>query len=68
MQLQKYFLLLKEVFSNSNNIILWHESEDINKKRLFPKFQMIPILHFQDMHDYVCFIASIDYCVALSLV
>ena len=40
-----------------------HKSEDINKKSLFPKFQLIPILRFQVMHDYVCFIASIDYCV-----
>ena len=32
----------------------------------FPKFQLIPILHFPssyDMHDYVYFIAPIDYCV-----
>ena len=33
------------------------------KKNLFPKFQLIPILHFQVKHDYVCFIAPIDYCV-----
>ena len=46
---------------DSNNIFLWHESED--KKSLFPKFQLIPISHFQVMHDYVCFIAPIDYCV-----
>ena len=38
------------------------------KKNLFPKFKLIPILHFQVMHDYVCFIAPIDYCVELSLV
>ena len=52
----------KGIFSDSN-IFLWHDSEDINKKSLFPKFQMIPILHFQVMHDYVCFIAPIDCCV-----
>ena len=52
----------------SNNIFLWHESEDINKKSLFPKFQLIPISHLQVMHDYVCFIAPIDYCVEYSLV
>ena len=53
------------VFSDFNNIFLWHGSEDINKKayQVFPKFQLIPILHFQVMHDYVCFIAPIDYCV-----
>ena len=28
----------KGIFSDSNNIFLWHKSEDINKKRLFPKF------------------------------
>ena len=48
--------------SDSNNIILWHESEDINqKKSLFPK--LIPILRLQVMHDYVWFIAPIYYCV-----
>ena len=35
---------LKGIFSDSNNIFLWHKSEDINKKRLFPKFQLILIL------------------------
>ena len=28
-------------------------SEDINKKGLFPKFQLIPILCLQVMHNYV---------------
>ena len=55
--------LVEGVLSDSNNIIWWHESEDINKKCLFPKFQLIPILHFQVTHDYVCFMALIDYCV-----
>ena len=45
-----------------------HKSEDINTKSLFPKFQLIPILRFQVMHDYVCFIAHIDYSVEYSLV
>ena len=36
---------VKGIFSDSNNIFLWHKSEDINKKRLFPKFQLILILH-----------------------
>ena len=37
----------------------------INKRSLFPKFQLIPILRFQVMHDYVCSIAPgpIDNCV-----
>ena len=42
---------LKGILSDSNNIFLWHESEDINKKSLNPKFQLIPILRFQVMHD-----------------
>ena len=54
---------LKGIFSDSNNIFLWHKSEDINKKSLFPKFQLIPILPFQVLHDYVCFIAHIYYYV-----
>ena len=41
----------------------WHESENINKRSLNPKFRLISILHFQVMHDYVWFIAPIDYCV-----
>ena len=55
--------IIKGIFSDSNDIFLWHESEDINKKSLNPKFQLIPILRFQVMHDYACFIAPIDYCV-----
>ena len=38
------------------------------KKSLNPKFQLIPILRFQVMHDYVCFTAPIDYCVKEILV
>ena len=53
--------LVKGIVSDSNNIILWNESEEINKKILFPKFQLIPILRFQVMHDNVWFIAPIDY-------
>ena len=51
---------LKGIVSDSNNIFLWHESEDINKKSLFSKFQLIPVLYFQVMHDYVCFTAPIE--------
>ena len=54
---------LKGIFSDRNNIFLWYESEDINKKSLFPKFQSISILRFQVMHMCVYFIAPIDYCV-----
>ena len=56
-------ILMKGIFSDSNNIFLWYKSEDINIKSLFPKFQLIPILHFRVMHDYVRFIARIGYCV-----
>ena len=51
---------IKGIFSDSNNIFLCYESEDINQKSLFPKFQLIQILRFQVMRDYVCFIAPID--------
>ena len=60
----KFVLFKGIIFSDSNNIFLWHESEDINKKSFFPKFQLIPILRFQVMHNYVCFSAPINYCVA----
>ena len=60
-------VMIKGIVSNSNNIFLWHKSEDINK-RLFPKFQLIPILSLQVMHDYVHWHCSKDYCVKLSLV
>ena len=55
-----------QLFSDSNNILLRHESEDIKEKSLFPKFQLFPILRVQIMHDYVCFNAPIDYCVESS--
>ena len=54
---------LEEIFTDSNNIFLCHESEDINEKSLFPKFQLISLLRFQVMHDYVFFVAPFDYCV-----
>ena len=37
-------------------------------KRLFPKFQLIPILRLQVTHDYVHWHCSTDYCVELILV
>ena len=58
-----FLLMVKGIVSDSNNIFLWHESEEINKTSSFPKFQLIPISRFQVMHDYACFIAPIDYCV-----
>ena len=54
-----------KIFSDYNNIFLWHESDDTNKKEkkkkkksLFPKFQLIPILRFQVKNGYVYFIPS----------
>ena len=46
----------------------WIRRYKQRKKGLFPEFQLISILHFQVMPNYVCFIASIDYCAAYSLV
>ena len=57
--------LFEGIFSDFNNFFLWYESEDINKKSLVPKFQLIIILRFPVMHDYVYFIAPIDYCVEI---
>ena len=54
----------KGIFNYSNDIILWHESEGI-KNKIFPKFQLIPILRLQVMYDYVVLHCSIDYCVEL---
>ena len=53
-----------------NNFFLWCKSEDMNKKRPFPKFWLIQILCLQVMHDYSCmhWHCPIDYCVKLSLV
>ena len=76
-------LWLKQVFSDSNNIILWHESEDVNKKKTpyFQNFSWFQCYVFklcmimcviapiaQVMHDYVCVIAPIAHSVKWSLV
>ena len=45
------FLFNERNIQWSNIIFLGHESGDINEKGLFPKFQLIPILRFQVMHD-----------------
>ena len=37
-------------------------------KKKNPKFQWIPMLHLQVMHNYVYWHCSIDYCVEVSLV
>ena len=40
-------------------------NQKILNKKLFPKFQLVPILHLQVMHDYMHLNCSIDYCVKL---
>ena len=47
-------LCIKGIFTDSNDIFLLHESEDINETGLFPKFQLLPMLRFQVMHDLIC--------------
>ena len=59
---------MKGIVSDSNNIFVWHDSEDINRMRSFPKFHLIPILCLQVMHDCVDWHCSTDYCVKLILV
>ena len=65
--ISSFLLIVKEVFSDSS-IILWQESKDINKKKLLPKFQLIPVLRLKVMHDYVHWHCSIDYCVRLVVI
>ena len=61
------FVSLKGILSSSNNIILWHKSEDTKKKNTwFPKFQLIPIYVYKLYMIMLCFIAP--YCVELSFV
>ena len=61
--------LHKGIASDSNSICLWHESEDINKEKgYFQKFQLIPILHLEVVHDYVHWHCSIDSCFKLILI
>ena len=60
-----YGCWIKGLFHDSNNIILWHDSKDINKKSLLQKFELILILCLQVMHNYVWFITPIDCCVEL---
>ena len=40
----------------------------LNKKCLLPKFQLIPVLRLQVVHDYVHWHCSIDNCVKLSVI
>ena len=54
---------IKGIVSDSNNNFLLQQLEDNDEKRLFPKFQFIPIFRLQVMHDYVHWYCSIDYCV-----
>ena len=49
-QYESSYFQVKGIFSDSNNIFLWHELEAINKTKL-PKFQLIPILRLQVMPD-----------------
>ena len=56
--LKRYSVILTTSFYEMNQKIK-------TKKAFFPKFQSIPILRFQVKYDYVCFIASINFCIEL---
>ena len=56
--LKEYSVILTTSFYGMNQKIQTKKA-----KLFFPKFQLIPILGFQIMYDYVCFIAPTDYCV-----
>ena len=60
-KIQDLVNMLKEYSLIFTTSFLWHESEDIDQKSLFPKLQLIPTLRSRVMHDYVCFIPPIDY-------
>ena len=62
--LKEYSVILTTSFYGTQ----MYESEDINKKKLISKISVDSNLRFQVVHDYVCFIAPINYCVKLSLV
>ena len=47
------FPAIKGIVSDSKNNFIWYELKDINKNVLFPKFQLIPNLGLQAMHDNV---------------
>ena len=57
-------MLVKGIFSEFHNIF-YGINQKIIKKAYFKKFQLIPILRNQILHDYVCFIAPVDYYVEL---
>ena len=38
--------MIKGIFSDSNNIILWYGVEDMNKNSIFSKFQFITFLGY----------------------
>ena len=52
---------IKGIFGDFNSTFLWYKSDDINEKKLFPKFQLILTFRLQIMHDYVHWPCSIDY-------
>ena len=59
-----YHLSCLLILSDSNNIILWHESEDINKK-VYSKFSVDSNFTFTSYAQLCVIHCSIDYCVEL---
>ena len=57
---------MKGIFCDSNSLSVWHESEDINTKSFLPNFSWFQFCIFK-LCMILCFIASIDYCIASSL-
>ena len=54
--------MVKGIFTDSNNIFLWHESEDINEKAYFQNFSWFQFYIFK-LCMIMCFIAPVDYSV-----
>ena len=57
-------ITLKGIFSDSNNIFLWHELDDKTKKVHFQNFSCT----FTSCNDYVVFHCYIDFWVKLNIV
>ena len=54
----------KGIFGDLNNNFLWHESEDINQKKIISKISVDTNFTFSSYAWlYVCFISPIDHCV-----
>ena len=50
---EEYLVIPATSFHDLKKVKNQNKNENINEKRLFPKFQLIPVFRLQVMHDYV---------------